>query len=60
MTEFLTDLKDFCTEHVFNLSDLNGADSYTDSADPDSNCLKFTSNVSTTCEYYNVQQFKSL
>lgn len=61
MTEFLTDvdLKDFCSELIFNPFDSNGASRYIDSADPDLNCLKLTNNVSTTCEYYNVQQFNS-
>lgn len=53
------DLKDFGADYVFNPSDLNGIDNYTDTADPDSNCFKFTSCVSTTCDYYNSQQFKS-
>ena len=54
------DLKDFCADYIFNPADSNGTDNYTDSSDPNLNCLKLTSNVATTCNYYNPQQFKSL
>lgn len=62
MTESLTndDLKDFCADYIFNPVDSNGTDNYTDSSDPNLNCLQFTSNVATTCNYYNPQQFESL
>ena len=55
----IQDLRNFHSDKIFNLIDIDVNDKYNTCIDPDLNCLKYA-NTSITSEYFNVETFNRL